>query len=75
MITMIVLLPVDDNDKEITKQIEGKTFEDMDDYNKQYKNVTKNDYVFPVDTFACKANDQEVDLEHWWLTYVYFKKY
>lgn len=68
----IVLLPVDHNDRrKDAERIQAMYFENFEDFVQNSK--TKKAIILDHDNFMDDCNNQEINLEHFWVTYVYIK--
>lgn len=68
----IVLLPIKHNDRrKDANRIQGMCFEDYQDFVKKSK--TKKSIIMDHDNFMEDCNDEKIELNAFWVTYVYIK--
>lgn len=73
---IIVLISVDqfDNGRKIAERIEDESFKDYDSLLKTLRKTEGGDfgfsYVFNLSEFMDACNNQEIDLEAYWVSYV-----
>ena len=68
--TLIILLPVDQYDRiEDAEKVEGKNYASLLDVKDRFSHDGV--LVYALSNFMYDANDQNVNLENYWITYVY----
>jgi len=69
--TIIVLLPVDNYNRiEDAERLEGRDFNNFQELHDEFADREGDQLVFTLPNFMLHCNDQELNLELYWLTYV-----
>lgn len=71
----MVVANVDDHDRILVEQIEGYEFDSIQSVQQQMKGKSGETFrVILLEEFTMLANDEELNLDNVWLSYVYIKE-
>lgn len=67
--TLVILLPVDQYDRiEDVEKVEGKNYANLSDIKERFPGDDV--LIYALSNFMYDANDQNINLENYWITYV-----
>jgi hypothetical protein len=67
--TLIILLPVEQYDRiDDAEKVEGKNYANLSDIKERFPG--DNVLIYALSNFMYDANDQNINLENYWITYV-----
>lgn len=67
--TLVILLPVDQYDRiEDAEKVEGKNYANLSDIKERFPGDDV--LIYALSNFMYDANDQNINLENYWITYV-----
>ena len=70
-ITYILLIPVDNNDRKQAEHIENTIFKNNSELTEVIENKFEDTYYYSLSDFVDACNDQEINLENYWLSYIH----
>lgn len=71
MKTFIVICEVDEHERNEVEGFNNQTFEDFTQFINTSK--LKNPAIFDIENFVYDCNNQVINLENYWLTYIHIK--
>lgn len=77
MQTVVVLISIDDfvNGREIAEKIQNIFFNTQDDILRRVKEKENGLVaIMPISDFVNKCNDEEINLDNWWVSYATINK-
>lgn len=69
MKTFIVLLPIEENNRSNAEHIENTTYQNIEEFVNNSK--CKRSYVLALTNFMDECNNQDINLENYWISYIH----